>query len=156
MAGQSDPWGTARASNVTNPSVSEQRVFQVLPIPAGFHYCLSVFLRAAEPEVIGLGIEAAGRQLRKDVRAESVWRRYSVSGSVGGTGDEVECGVYVPSGASIDLVGMQLEAQLGVSHYRETDQQGGVYSNARFVSDRLMWTTEGLNAHSTVIEVVGW
>ena len=45
--------------------------------------------------------------------------------------------------ASVDLFGMQVEAQLGPSDYKMTGASGGVYSKARFAADQLTVTAQG-------------
>lgn len=155
MAGQADPWNSARASRVTNPSVTEQRLSQVLPVPSSYYYHFSVFMRAAVPVSVGIEIGAAGGAIRQDVAVDGTWRRYSVAGTPGGLTGEVEARIYLASGASVEISGAQLEAQAGRSHYRATGANGGVHEEARFSSDRLTWTTYAENVHGTVVEIVG-
>jgi hypothetical protein len=153
--GQTDPWGTARASSISNPSIQEQRLFQTVAVPNVYRYHLSVYARAYTPSVLGLSIGSGGDRLRQDVVISTEWRRYSLAGSPGGAQQETEAAVYVATGATVEIAGMQLEAQAGGSEYRRTAEKCGVHPEARFLDDRLTWVTHGVNSHSTVIEIVG-
>ncbi|MBL8229027.1 MAG: hypothetical protein JNL98_11140 [Bryobacterales bacterium] len=155
LEGQADPWSTNRANRLTNPTVAEQRLSQVLPVPSAFYYHLSVFMRSAVPSKAGIGIGTTDGGIRKDFALDGTWRRYSVAGTPGGLADEVEARIYLESGASIDITGVQLEAQAGRSRYRPTGGSSGVHAEARFSTDRLTWTTYAENVHGTVIEIVG-
>jgi hypothetical protein len=154
--GQSDPWGTARASTITNPSIQEQRLLQTVPIPNGYRYHLSVYARAATPSMLGLSIGSGADRLRQDFAISAGWSRYSLAGSPGGTQTQVEAAVHIASGATVEMVAMQLEAQVGASGYRKTAERCGVHPEARFLDDRLTWVTHGVNVHSTVLQIVGY
>ncbi len=52
-------------------------------------------------------------------------------------------GAQLGAGASVDLFGMQVEAQLAASDYKMTGAAGGVYSKARFASDQITVTAQG-------------
>jgi hypothetical protein len=68
----------------------------------------------------------------------------------------VEAAVHIASGATVEMVAMQLEAQVGASGYRKTAERCGVHPEARFLDDRLTWVTHGVNVHSTVLQIVGY
>lgn len=154
--GQPDPWATTRASLLTNPTIQEQRLFQSVPIPARFHYHLSVYARSAVPGSMGISIKSGGAMVRRDAAVGTNWTRYSVAGSPGGAANEIEAGIHVESGGTLEIVGMQLEAQIAGSVYRPTTTKCGVHPEARFLDDRLSWTTQASNVHDAVIQIVGY
>ena len=50
-------------------------------------------------------------------------------------------GIEIGAGHSVDLFGIQAEAQAGASGYKTTLSQGGLYASARFMDDDLAVTT---------------
>jgi len=58
------------------------------------------------------------------------------------------------AGASVDLFGMQAEAQLAPSDYRVTGANGGLYARARFGEDRLTVTAQGADVYDATIRIV--
>ena len=63
-------------------------------------------------------------------------------------------GAELDAGASVDLFGMQVEAQRGVSDYKKTGASGGVYADARFAEDELTVTARGTDVFDAVIRIV--
>jgi hypothetical protein len=49
---------------------------------------------------------------------------------------------------------MQAEAQWGASDYKLTGANGGVFSNARFASDKITVTAQGTDVYDAVIQIV--
>jgi hypothetical protein len=66
----------------------------------------------------------------------------------------VTFGVQLAAGATVDLFGMQVEAQLGASAYKMTGTNGGVYAEARFASDSLTVRAQSLDAFDVTIRIV--
>ena len=63
-------------------------------------------------------------------------------------------GVQLPAGAVVEIFGFQAEAQAEASDYKRTASFGGVYPSTRFMDDRLVWTAEGPDNHSTEVRTV--
>jgi len=58
------------------------------------------------------------------------------------------------AGASIEIFGLQAEAQPGPSDYKATNNRGGVYAKARFATDELTVTSQSTDVHDSVIRIV--
>ena len=63
-------------------------------------------------------------------------------------------GAQLAAGRSVDLFGMQVEAQLGPSDYKKTGDRGGVYAKARFGQMQLTVTAQGTDVYDAVIQIV--
>jgi hypothetical protein len=154
-AGRPDPLGTTRATRLVNAGQAPQRLTQTLSAPGGFQYCLSVRIRSAVPGVAKLVLATAGGEELRIVETGPEWREVWTTAKLGGTGETITGGVELAPGASVDVFGMQLEAQTGPSAYKKTAGRGGVYPLARFSEDLLRSRTEGIDSHSTVIRITG-
>jgi len=66
----------------------------------------------------------------------------------------VTFGAELAAGASVDLFGMQLEAEPGVSDYKRTGASGGVYAKARFAEDELAVTARGTDVFDAIVRIV--
>ena len=125
---------------------------QALEVPGNFQYCLSVWARTSGGSNVTLTMAGAHRE---DVSAERhsgsgfrcrrIWARARRS---------VTFGAQLDAGASVDLFGMQVEAQLAPSDYKRTGTAGGVYSKARFAEDQLTVTAQGTDVYDAVIRIV--
>src|SRR6185437_311981 len=93
---------------------------------------------------------SAGRALA----LSGTWQRISMPVNLGQSTVSVMFGAQLDAGASVDLFGMQVEAQLTASDYKMTGTQGGVYSSARFAADELTATAQSRDVYDAVIRMV--
>jgi hypothetical protein len=129
---------------VANPSGAAQSIVQTLgAAPAGYLYCVSAVVRGT-----GTATMLAGSQ-RSDRTLSSAWQQIAFAT----TADTATFGLEIPAGATVDILGMQLEAQGAASVYRASTVSG-VYEGARFADDALEITTTGVNQHSCTVNVI--
>ncbi len=149
--GIGDPWGTARATGLVNAGGAAAGVTQVLDVPGNFQYCLSVWARSSAGSAVTLAIADVSRSFAVGTQ----WRRIFLPANPGLTGaTTVTFAATVAAGGSVELFGMQVEAQMGPSDYKATTAVGGVYSKARFGSDELTVTAQGTDVYDAVIQIV--
>jgi hypothetical protein len=149
-----DPLGTNRATGVVNAGEATESVAQTLAAPGNFNYCLSVWARTAGTSGVTLTISTTGGGASQSFALSGTWKRISVSVNPGQTMTSVTFGAELEAGGSIDLFGMQAEAQLAPSDYKMTETQGGAYANARFGADRLTVTAQSTDVYDAVIQIV--
>lgn len=153
-AGVSDPLGTTRATLVTNAGGGTEGVGQTLPVPGNFHYCLSVWARTDSATSLILTIAATGGSATKTFALGTQWTRVALSANLGLSTNSVTFSAQMSAGGTADLFGMQVEAQLGASDYKQTGTSGGVYSNARFGADTITVTAQGTDVYDAVVQIV--
>jgi len=150
-AGTGDPLGTTRATGLVNAGGAVAGLAQVLNVPGNFQYCLSVWVRSTSGSAVTLVVA----NVSKSFAAGTQWRRVFLSANPGMTGaTTVSFGVTVAVGGSVQLFGMQVEAQMGPSDYKITGAVGGVYPKARFGSDQITVTAQGTDVYDAVIQIV--
>jgi hypothetical protein len=150
-AGIADPLGTARATRVTNGSQADEAISQTLNVPGNFQYCLSVWARTTSGSRVTLGVAS----VTKNFTLTGQWQRVFVSGNPGQTGaNTVTFSAHLDAGGSVELFGMQAEAQPGPSDYKQTGTRGGVYSRARFDTDQLTVTAQATDVYDAVVQIV--
>ena len=145
-----DALGGTNATRITNPTGSEGTLMQTLNAPEWFTYCLSVYARASQSGSITLKRQAASGTYA----TQPGWKRITFAGQSQGTAGTVAVGLGVPAGQSVDVFGLQLDAQPGASRYRQTFSNAGVYANARFATDTFGMTTSAPNRHSCALRIV--
>lgn len=153
-AGIDDPWGGTRASRVTNGGPAGGLIAQVLAVPGTFQYVLSAWVRADTVSGLTLFGDAAGGSAEKTVALTGDWTRVSMPVTLGLTTESVRFGVSVEAAKTVDLVGMQVEAQPGAGDYQRTGRTGGVHSKARFGIDELVMRARGTDVYDAVIRIV--
>lgn len=150
-AGMADPLGTTRATALVNAGQASAGVTQILNVPGNFQYCLSVWVRSTSGSAVTLAIANGS----KSFAAGTQWKRVYFSSNPGQAGAAtVTFGAQVAAGGSVQLFGMQAEAQPGPSDYKITGAAGGVYPNARFGSDQITVTAQGTDVYDAVIQIV--
>jgi hypothetical protein len=152
--GESDPLGTTRATRVTNAGAATAAVAQALNVPGNFQYCFSVWARTIGTSSVTLEASTTGGSLSQTFALSGAWVRVSIAGNLGQTTTQVTFGAELSVGATVDLFGMQVEAQLGPSDYKQTTARGGVYAKARFGSDKITVTAQGTDVFDAVIQMV--
>ena len=148
-SGVEDPVGSMAAFHVANPSGAPLRLRQTLAVPGSYYYSFSVWSRAAQGGEISLvrGSESARRVVGPS------WNRLVFAANSGSTETTVAFGIQIEAGASIDLYGAQVEAQIGASAYKRTTSTGGVYPATRFRDNALAVSVIGPSRHSCTIHL---
>jgi hypothetical protein len=150
-AGISDPFGTTRATRLVNTGQASAGVTQILNVPGDFQFCLSAWVRSPSGSAVTLAV-ANGNE---SFAAGTQWKRIYLSSNPGQTGaTTVTFGARVAAGGSVELFGMQAEAQLGPSDYKITGAVSGVNPKARFGSDQITVTAQGTDVYDAVIQIV--
>jgi hypothetical protein len=152
--GIADPLGTSRATRVVNGGIAAEAVAQALGVPANFRYCLSVWARTVAGSSVTLTASTTGASVALSFALTSSWARIVLPVNLGLGTDSVTFGAQLAAGASVDLFGVQVEAQAGASDYKMSGANGGVFSNARFASDGLSVTAQSLDVYDLVVRIV--
>jgi hypothetical protein len=152
--GASDPLGTTRATAVTNAGLASDVIAQALAVPGNFQYCLSIWARTDSGTNVTLNISTTGGSATKTFPLGVQWVRVSLSADLGQTTESVIFAAQIAAGGSIDIFGMQAEAQWGASDYKQTGTSGGVYAGARFGTDKIIVTAQGTDVYDAVIQIV--
>jgi hypothetical protein len=149
-----DPLGTMRATRVVNAGSAAAAVAQTLAVPGNFRYALSVWARTSGASNVTLSATATGGGATRSFALTGQWMRVSMEVALGMNTGSVVFGAELDAGASVDLFGMQLEAQPGVSDYKITGGSGGVYAEARFSEDELTVSAKGTDMFDAVVRIV--
>jgi hypothetical protein len=113
-------------------------------------YCLSLYARSDQSGRVWLVRGSA-----TDAQAiNAQWTRLVSAGQLQDTAESISFGIALDPGATVDVFGIQAEAQTEASLYKQTTETGGVYPNARFRDDTLTFTTVGPSRHSCELDIV--
>jgi len=149
-SGVTDPTGGTAAYHISNPTGATLMLQQSINAPASLDYCLSLYARSAQSARVWLARGSA-----TDARTISPrWTRLTSAGQLQDNADSMTFGVALDPGSTVDVFGIQAEAQPAASLYKRTTETGGVYSNARFRDDVLTVTAVGPNRHSCALDIV--
>lgn len=149
--GKPDPAGGMGAVLVTGSGGS---VSQQLSIPASYRYAASVWAKTGASDAALRVTDTASGSVEIGFSSSNTWKRYSVGYALSSPSNGVAFEIQAPSGASLEIYGPQLEAQIAPSTYKRTEQQAGVFAGARFDSDVLRDTAIAENRHSGVIRII--
>ena len=148
--GVADPMGGTAACQVGNPTAATLMLQQSINAPASLNYCLSLYARSNQSTQVWLVRGSA-----TDPQAVSPeWTRLMSAGQLQDAADSISFGIALDPGATVDIFGIQAEAQTAASLYKQTAETGGVYPNARFRDDALTITTVGPSRHSCELDIV--
>lgn len=153
-AGVPDPAGGDRATRITNAGAAAQTIRQTINAPSWFQYCFSCYARSPQPGSVTMFRSGSSTQQSKMLHAGPDWRRFSHVGALPQAEEQITFGFSLEAGTTVEVYGLQVEAQPSPSPYRKTTTRGGVYTKSRFADDSLSVTTDGPGAHSCTLRVV--
>jgi hypothetical protein len=153
-AGIGDPLGTTRATRVVNGGIAAESVAQALSVPGNYRYVLSAWAKTTGGSSVILTASTTGASTAVTFALTTNWQRISIPVDLGQASTSVTFGAELAAGATVDLFGMQVEAQLAASDYKMTGIGGGVYSNARFSSDSLTATAQSTDVYDATVRIV--
>lgn len=145
-----DVFGGAVGTQIANGAAAAQSISQTTTAPATLQYCLSAYLRSDLPAQVTL--EIGGRAI-VTASVSGIWRRWE-GASTGGTGQQVEFGVSIPPGATVQVCGLQAEAQPAAGVYKSTRDTGGVFQDSRFDQDSMDITATGAGKFACNVRIV--
>jgi len=143
-----DPTGGTKAWQIWNSGMAPQGITQTLMAPGTYVYCFSAYMRSLSETAATLLL--GNSQLPIAVGAN--WNRFTVAARGDTTALSTTFGISIPAGVSLEVFGIQAEAQPAASEYKPSTT-GGVYGNAYFRDDTLTFTSTDVNHHSTTLTV---
>lgn len=150
VAGVTDPLGTQRASSLTNPSAGTQSLQQSLGISGDYVVCFSVYLRSSVPGTVTLHRDGTALT----VTVGEGWQRVFVNGAGGGGAGQSTFSIALAAGQTIDVWGLQVEAQPYPSAYKQTTAALGIYEETYFGDDDLTITSTNVGLSSCEITLM--
>ncbi|HTA42386.1 MAG TPA: hypothetical protein VK789_08065 [Bryobacteraceae bacterium] len=149
-AGISDPLGTKRASSISNASAGAQALQQTLGVPGDYVACFSAWIRSDATETVILQRD----NIQTRVTAGPAWRRESISGKGVAAGTESTFSIALGAGQTIDVWGLQVEAQPYPSAYKQTSVPSGIFEETYFENDELTVTSTSVGLSSCEIRLM--
>jgi hypothetical protein len=138
--GLSDPPGSNRAWRISNPSPASQSLAQTLEVRGEYIACFSAWVRSASMAVVS--IQRDGQQSTYAVGP--AWKRIQVSGAGNSGQAESSFSIRLEPLQSLDVWGLQVEAQPAPSPYKVSAAATGIYPETRFIEPELTITSTGL------------
>ena len=151
--GIADPLGDTGAGRVTNQGGTAESIQQTVNGPGWYQYCLSVYARSAAPATITLFQSAGAASASRAFAVGETWKRLEYGAKLSTMEETAEFGVTVEPGATVELFGFQVDAQMGASRYRKTTARGGVHEEAWFLDDTLTRTAAGPDDNSSQVRI---
>jgi hypothetical protein len=143
----SDPLGTHRAWAVSNGTTGAQTLAQTIGVSGDYTACFSAWVRSGVTGTVAL--QRDGSQTAALVGP--AWKRVFVTGT-GTTGAlQSTFSIEIAAGQTIDIWGLQAEAQPHPSAYKQTVAALGIYEETYFGTDELKTTSDGVGLSSTAI-----
>lgn len=131
--------------SLRNTSGGPQTIAQTIEGPAGFLYCFSLYARSGTPGTVRLNAGGAV----SDPAVGPAWRRLRMMV----TAEDPTFGIEVTAGHTVEVRGVQVDAQAGASAAR-VSSRGGVYEGARLRDDSIAIVATGVNRHTCTVKIV--
>lgn len=149
-SGMSDPLGTQRAWSVANPNAASQALQQTIGISGSYVACFSAYLRSS----VAGGVTLQRDSTQVTVSVGPAWERVYLSGQGAGGTTQSTFSIVLAAGQSINVWGLQVEAQPYPSAYRETSAPLGIYQETYFAADELTMTSTSPGLSSCEITLI--
>ena len=149
-SGASDPLGTQRASTVSNPTAGSLQLTQTLGISGDYVACFSAYVRASAAATVTMHRD--GQQTAAAVGPN--WDRVLITGT--GTAGAVQStfSLILAAGQSVNVFGLQVEAQPWPSVYKPTSAAAGIYEETYFADDELTITSTSLGFSRASVNLI--
>jgi len=139
--GQPDPFGTNRATLVTNTSSAPLTLTQTVAVPGTLTCAFSVYLQGLQMSGVQLIRTDGTTSAAQSVSPSPGWvRAYLQSTFAASQSASCDFSLVMPPGASLTVFGFQLDAQPMPGTYVGSTLQSGVYPACRFDSDSVTVT----------------
>jgi hypothetical protein len=148
-SGVTDPLGTQRAWSLANGSAGTQQLQQTLGVPGAYVTCFSAYLRANTPGTIIMSRDS----VTTTAMIGPAWKRAFASGPGSAGATESTFSIAAGAGQTIQVYGLQVEAQPYPSLYKQTTTALGIYEETWFANDVLTitGTSPGLSSCNVVL-----
>ena len=149
-ASVADPLGTQRASVVSNSSPGTLTLSQTLRVSGDYVACFSAYVQASVTGTITM--------LRDNqqtvVKVGPQWSRIHVSGAGISGASQSTFSLVLAAGQTVNVFGLQVEAQPWPSVYKPTSAAAGIYEETYFADDELVITSTGLGFSRAAINLI--
>jgi hypothetical protein len=149
-SGVIDPLGTVRASTVSNTSAGTQSLQQTLGISGDYVVCFSAYLQSNTAGTVTL--QRDGTQVT--VSVGPAWKRVYLNGLGVSGAVQSSFSIVLSAGQTINVWGLQTEAQPYPSAYKQTVAAIGIYQETYFANDELTITSTSLGLSSCEISLM--
>ena len=148
-SGATDPLGTQRAWSLANGSPGTQQLEQTLGVPGAYVMCFSGYFRADTTGAITLSRDSVATT----ATVGPTWTRAFVSGPASASAAQSTFAIAAGAGQTIQVFGLQVEAQPYPSLYKQTTTALGIYEETWFGNDVLTitGTSPGLSSCGVVL-----
>jgi hypothetical protein len=153
-SGEIGPKGLGQALLISNSSMTAGRFRQILSVPGWFRYTHSIHVRSISNSQVTLYALSGDNAVARLVSPGSDWSRKSLTFARLSQSGTLEAGVEIGPLTEVCLYGAQLECTAAPTNYKETSARSGIHLDCRFGNDILTWQSEGINSHSTQIEII--
>jgi hypothetical protein len=154
VGGQTDPFGTFRATQINNPSSIDRSLVQLLPAPGNAQYTFSVWARSTDGSGLIQTARSGTAMSSERLKVASSWERFVFPVALGEDILGITFGFAIPAGASVYVFGAQVDPHVGSSDYKQTQASNGVVTSVRFASDQLTFRAQGEDVFDTLIQLV--
>lgn len=151
--GVSDPLGGSGGFTIVNTGQIVETIGQTLAVPANYQYCFSVYVQSAISSSITLLRSGSSANASSTMACGPGWQRISSSGQLNDPGTSLSVAIQLQPGQTVQLFGPQLEPQANASQYRATSSRGGVYPNAHWASNQLIFSANGPGSFASTFSI---
>lgn len=151
-----DIFGGSAGWRVINAAQADQQFGQTIAGPAWFQYCFSAYLRSDAPCTVRVSGSSKSGQVARSFEVGPQWSRAIAPLRMSNQDDGIHFALASGPGASFEIFGPQVEAQLGAGPYKQTTDSSGVYAKSRFDSDALTCVATGPQQYSCSVRVASY
>lgn len=136
----------------SNLGSSPATLSQTLPLPANYQFCFSLVANTVQSAAGSIVLIRRGPSVEsRDVLP--IGGSAVSAGNLGDPGVGFTVGIELQPGQTVDLTSIQLEIQPAPSPYREPKAAGGVYTNAHWGGDELLFVSTGPDSFSVSLQI---
>jgi hypothetical protein len=155
-AGIADPMGGAAAIQVVNSSQTSLPVTQSVSIPGQYTCAFSVYLRSSSgPCTVMLSRSDGNNTASQSVSPSLAWTRFYISSTFASSQSTLgEFSLEVPAESTVDVFGLQVDAQPHPGTYLPTTSANATYPSARFDMNQVTVVSTGPSQNNLRVNIL--
>lgn len=146
-----DAFGGTAGTQTANGSAAAQSISQTTNAPGALQYCFSAYLRT-DMSAAEVTFEIGGAAVLT-VSVSGTWQRWQAV-ATGGTGTQLVFGLAIAPGVTVQVCGLQVEAQPAAGVYKSTTATSGVFTSSRFDQDSMNVTATDAGLFTCSVRIV--
>ncbi len=148
------PDGSQRGNMLSNFTGGELSLAQEISLPGLCTSSFSLYARSDTPQILTVRRSSGGHEVGLKVEVNTLWNRYILTSNLESAAGSSVFSLVLEPNTSVDIFGLQVDAQPFASPYVSSIDKGGIYEHAHFDMDEIPVTFTSVNRNDCTLHII--